>query len=169
MYIYPLSLSYDIKKAELRYDIRRAQMDIETTKNGYKMESHPIKIQIDNEDFFNSIGMKTVRQQVFGGIQKGKEAVKKFMERKAGEKNALLSPDKITIAEVYGQRQRHVSMPMSILTFIPAEKPKISWAEGYVDIEYKKDDIDISWDPGSLNFLYIPFSIEFYVDKWAKI
>ena len=166
MFSYRVSLKYEISNAELLYEIRSAKMDLKTTKNGYKIKSHPIKDQIDNEEFFNSIGMKTLKRQLYDGVQRGKNAVTEFMKRKAAEKNALLSPDKTTIADVH--RQRLISSPMSVLRFIPEEKPKISWTEGYMDIKYEKDDIDISWDTGGVSYEYIPYSIEIYVEKWVK-
>ena len=53
------------------------------------MESHPIKIQIDNEDFqFNRD--ENSQAAGFGGIQKGKEAVK-VHGAESGEKRTVVA------------------------------------------------------------------------------
>ncbi|MEA4831975.1 hypothetical protein SDC9_130547 [bioreactor metagenome] len=165
MFSYPVSLKFNITRAKALIESKRAEINIRTTKNGYTMESHPIKMNIDNEQFFDSIGIKSNRKQAEEIVQKGKQAVYEFMERKAEEKNALLGPHKMTIAEA--RSGRFIKNPQLFLEFIPDAKPEISWTEGYNDINYKKDDLDISWNPGSVNIEYVPYSVEISVDRWS--
>jgi hypothetical protein len=163
---YPVSLRIDMTRARCLYQIVPAEMRIKTEKHGFTMENHPIKIQLDNEGFFGSLGIKSLKQQSAETAQKAKQAVSDFMGRKAEEKNAMLGPDGLTIAQI--KAARFVQRPEAMtLTFIPDQRPEISWRDGYLDIEYRKDDLDISWIPGDVYFTYCPYSVKFSVDRWS--
>jgi hypothetical protein len=129
------------------------------------MRNHPIKIQIDNKNFFESLGIKSSDSILLEAARKGEEAVYSFMERHTRDKNATLGPNGITVAEIAAQH----AFPTieSKLVFIPDEKPDISWTEGYVDVEYVMDERHVEYTPARYEFQYIPYSVKIYVDKWS--
>ncbi|HBL83434.1 MAG: hypothetical protein A2Y17_04265 [Clostridiales bacterium GWF2_38_85] len=165
MYIYPVSLRYEITKAQLLIKKIPSEVKVETEKNGYQMKRHPAEMKIDNTDFFESIGIKSPEKVLEDAAVYGKQAVLKGMARRSEEKNAMLGPDGMTVAEIAAQRSYRTIQ--STLDFIPKSRPEISWEEGYVDINYTKDQRNVTWTPPEIKFEYIPYSVEIYVDKWS--
>lgn len=166
---YPVSLRYEITPARLLMNPEPARMYMKTEKRGYTMRSHPIRLQLDNREFFESIGIKSMESSAAEKAEAGKEAVQAFMERKAQQKNAMLEPEKLEISEVWAQTwaQRAAKMAESVLTFIPDKKPEIGWADGYIEVDFEPDKLEIDWDTGGVSFEYIPYRVEFFVEKWA--
>jgi hypothetical protein len=162
---YPASLGYEIKKAQLLYQTRPAQMDMETEKNGLKIRSSPVRLEIDNRAFFDSLGLKSYRTAAREAAQKGRQAALEATARYAREGSAMLGPDGLTVSQLAGQRARQ--RPQSELVFIP-EKPVLSWQPPQLDIEYTPDQTHIQWDTGDVQFRYQPYEIHYYVDKWEK-
>ena len=165
MFVYPVSLRYEITDAQVIINKIPAEIKVETKKNGYVMNNHPIKIEINNKNFFESIGIKSPDRILVEAARKGEEAVYKSMERHAQEKNSAVKPNGMTVAELAVQR----SFPtiQSKLDFIPDEKPEISWKDGYIDMEYVMDERHVEYTPPRLEVQYIPYSVKIFVDKWS--
>lgn len=166
MLIYQVSLRYEISKAQLLMRTIPAEVKVETEKNGLRMKSHPIKIQIDNSGFFQSIGIKPVSTVLNDSAAVAKRAVLDYMSRCTNEKNAKLGPNAKTIAEIANSRAGHTVW--SRLDFIPKEGPHISWEGGGIDIEYEKDERIVDMTPARIEFEYIPYKVEIYAEKWLK-
>ncbi|MEA4921196.1 MAG: DUF6470 family protein [Clostridiaceae bacterium] len=163
--MYPASIGIKTVSAQLLYKQIPPVLNIETEKNGYTMESHPIRMELDNEEFFNDIGIKSQACQRRETIAAGKRAVQEFMARQAREKNAMQGPNGLSPAEIAAQPE---AMKLAQLVFIPAHSPKVSWSGGDVDIEYTPDEVVINWTKGDLNFRYVPYQVEISVDKWSR-
>lgn len=165
MFVYPDSLRYEITDAQLIINKIPAEIKVETVKNGYSMHNHPIKIQIDNKKFFESLGIKSSDVVLLEAAKRGEEAVYKFMSKRSLDKDAELGPDGMTVAKIAAEH----AFPTieSKLDFIPDKKPEISWNDGYVDIEYVKDERHVEYIPARYEFQYIPYSVKIYVDKWS--
>lgn len=165
MFVYPVSLRYEITDAQLIINKIPAEIKVETVRHGYEMKSHPIKIQINNKGFFESLGIKSSDKILKDAAQRGQEAVYDFMKKRDEEKNAALGPEGMTVADLAAQR----AFPTieSKLDFIPEQKPEISWEDGYVDIEYVRDERHVEYIPARLEFEYIPYLVKIYVDKWS--
>ncbi|HOK68660.1 MAG TPA: DUF6470 family protein [Bacillota bacterium] len=165
MFVYPVSLRYEITDAQLIINRIPAEIKVETVKHGYQIKNHPIKIQINNKGFFESLGIKSVDTVLKDAARRGQEAVNTYMKRRGEDKNAYLGPDGTTVWELAAQR----AFPTieSRLSFIPDQKPEISWKDGYVDIEYVPDERHVEYVPARLEFEYIPYSVKIYVDKWS--
>lgn len=163
MFTYSISLKYEITKAQLLMQTIPAQVEVKTEKNGYKMDAHPIKIQIDNAKFFQSIGIKPVSVILKDSAARGKKAALDYMAKCSREKNEKLGSNAMTVAEIAAEQSHHTVM--SELDFIPKEKPHISWKDGYVDINYIKDRRIVNRTPSKLEFQYIPYKVEIYAEK----
>lgn len=166
MISYPKSLQYEITRAQLLIKTTPARMHIETEKRGFEITSYPLQMQVDNSAFFESLGFKSIETQAMENIQYSKNAIIKTMERYAMEKNAMLRPNGPTLGQLAAQRMHRTIQ--SALDFIPKSKPKISWTGGYVDVKYNKDIINISWEPGGVEYEYIPYSVEMKVAEWEE-
>lgn len=143
-----------------------AQVDVKTERNGYQIDSHPIKIEINNTEFFQSLGIKPASVVLAESAERGKEAVLEKMAKCSREKNAKLGPDALTVAELAVQQSTNVVM--SKLDFIPNAKPNISWKDGYISIEYIKDERNVEMTPARIEFEYIPYKVEFYAHIWRE-
>jgi hypothetical protein len=165
MFVYPVSLRYEITDAQLIVNKIPAEIKVETKKRGYVMNNHPIKIQINNKSFFESLGIKSTDAVLLDSARKGEEAVFKKMEKYAQEKNAALGPDGMTVAQL--ATQRAFPTIQSKLAFIPEQKPEISWKDGYIDVDYVMDERHVEYTPPKFEFQYIPYSVKIYVDKWS--
>jgi hypothetical protein len=166
MLIYQVSLRYEISKAQLLMRTIPAQVKVETERNGFRMQSDPIRIQIDNSGFFQSIGIKPVSSVLKESAASAQKAVLAYMCRHTNEKNAKLGPNAKTIAEIANSRIGHTVW--SRLDFIPKEGPCISWEGGGVDIEYEKDERKVDMTPARIEFEYIPYKVEIFAEIWLK-
>lgn len=166
MLLYRVSLKYEITKAQLLIKTTPSELQMDTEKNGYEMDSHPIQIQIDNKDFFESIGIKSVDKVLEDSAAYGRQAVLKSMARYTEEKNAMLGPDGMTVAEIAAQRSYKTIS--STLDFLPDSKPEITWKDGYMDIKYTLDQRNVEWIPPQIEFEYVPYSVEIQVEKWTE-
>ena len=140
-----------------------AKVEVETEKNGFRMESHPIKIKIDNSDFFQSIGIKPVSVVLKDSAIRSDKAVLDYMRNRTNEKNAKLGPNAKTVAEIAAEKAHRTIL--SGLDFIPKERPHISWEGGYVDINYTKDKRIVKRIPSRIEFEYIPYKVDIVANK----
>lgn len=166
MILYRVSLKYEITKAQLLIKTIPPEIKVKTERNGYEMDGHPIKIQMDNKDFFESIGIKSVDKVLKESAEYGKQAVLKSMARCTKENDALLGPDGMTMAEVVAQSSYKTIS--STLDFIPENRPKISWKDGYTDIKYIKDDRNVEWKPPEIEFEYVPYSVDIKAERYIE-
>lgn len=165
MYIYQISLRYDITRAQLLMRTIPPEIRVQSIRNGVEINSHPLKIKIDNSDFFKSIGIRPVWSVLQDSAVKGNRAVLDYMAKQAHKKNALLGPNAKTVAEIANTKP---GLIWSKIDFIPKEAPHISWEDGYVDINFKKDQRVVDIIPGRIEFRYIPYRVEIYAEKWIK-
>jgi hypothetical protein len=163
MYIYRISLKYEITRAQLLMKTIPSQVEITTEKNGYQIDAHPIKMKIDNAAFFQSIGIKPVSTILQDSAARGEKSVLDYIGKCSGNKNAKLGPHAMTVAEIAAAYSHRTIM--SSLDFIPKERPQISWEDGYVDIDYKKDERTVNRTPSRLEFEYIPYKVEIFAEK----
>lgn len=165
MRVYPVSLRYEITKAQLIINKIPAEVKVETEPQGYNMEQHPIRIQIDNKNFFESLGLKSNKSIIMDAVELGEKATLDSMARYSTEKNLMLGPDGLSVAEIAARRSYRTIT--TTLEFIPEFKPEISWEDGYIDINYIIGNRRVEYTPARLEFEYIPYSVKVYVDKWS--
>jgi hypothetical protein len=164
MRVEKLFLRYAITPAQLLYESTPARMKVSAKRGEMKIEREPLKLTIDNRAFLDEIGIKSHATQAREYAQRGRQAARDAVGRYAREGNMMLGPDAMSPAQIVAARGKATAR--SELKFIPADKPKLSWSGGDVKIRTERDDIDIEWQPHNLDFRYIPYSIEYYLDKW---
>ena len=163
MRIEKVYLSYEITPAQLLYKSTPAQMQISVERGGMQMESEPMRMEIDNRQFFDSIGIKDNQTHAQENAQAGKEAALDAAGRYARQKNAMMGPDAVSISQIAApQGKEPVKTEMA---FLPEEKPKTSWSGGDVNMQYIKDKVEISWKPHEMEFTYVPYAVDYHVEK----
>lgn len=163
MEIERLRLQYEITKAQLLYEITPAKMNISVKRGQMDIQYEPLKLTIDNQGFFDSVGIKADTPQAKEQAQKGKAALD-AAGRYVREKSANLNPNEMVPNEIAAVQTAQSASPAPVSS--PAERPKMSWSGGKVTIKAEKDEVSVDWQPQSIDFKYIPYSVEFYIDKW---
>lgn len=163
MRIEKVYLTYEITPAQLMYKSTPAQMQISVERGGMQMDSEPIRMELDNRQFFDSIGIKDHQTLSQENVQAGKEAALDAAGRYTRQKNAMMGPDAVNISQIVAQQGKEPVK--TVLAFLPEEKPKTSFSGGEVNMQFIKDKVEISWKPHELEFTYVPYSVDYHVEK----
>ncbi len=156
-------LMYEITPAKLLYKSTPAQMQISVERGGMQMKREPMRMELDNRQFFDSIGLKGIRTRAQENAQAGKKAAQDAAGRYTKQKNAMTGPDAVSISQLAVQQGREPVK--TVLAFLPEAKPKASWTGGELNMHFIRDKVEISWKPHELEFTYVPYSIECHVEK----
>jgi len=151
-----------VTPARLDYKTERAEWTIRRERNGFQMESEPVRLQLDNRAFFEDIGIKSMATMAKEQMEAGSRAVQEFMARQAREKELMSGPEPLSMAEIVRMPEKQ---PTTQLVFIPSHKPEISWEGGTLDMKYVPDELDIRWTRGGVHFQYHPYSVDISVDQ----
>jgi hypothetical protein len=163
MRIEKVILMYEITPAQLLYKSAPARMQVSVEHGGLQIESEPMKMQIDNKQFFDSIGLKGIQAQAQESAQTGKQAAQEAAGQYTRQKNAMTGPDAVSISKIVAAQGR--KPVKTVLAFLPEEKPKVSWSGGELNMRFIKDKVEISWKPHELEFTYVPYSVDYHLEK----
>lgn len=153
----------DTKPAKLLLDSEAPRLSINRQRGGMDMESEPIKLDIDNRAFFDSLGLKSVKAFADEIVAKGKKAIIEGMKECAQEAEILSRPKNDNAIRQISAMRTQKSIDL-MLVFIPEERPKINWTGGTLDMEFTPDKLDINWQIQDLKGTYIPYAIEYRVE-----
>jgi len=163
MRIEKVVLMYEITPAQLLYKSSPAQMQVSVKRGGLQIESDPIQLELDNKQFFDSIGIKGIQTHAQEKIRAGKDAAQEMAGRYTMQKNAMMGPDAVSISQITAQQGQTAAK--TVLAFLPEAKPKVSWSGGETNIQFIKDKVEISWQPPDLEFTYVPYSVDYRTEK----
>jgi len=162
MRIEKIQLLYDITPAQLLYKRTSAQMQISVTHGQMQIENDPLRLELDNKQFFDSINIKGIQSLANDQIQQGKQAALEAAARHSREKTAMTGPDAVTMSQLVAQQGR---IPTQMqMTFLPAAKPKASWKGGDINVQFSRDRVEISWTPHKMEFTYVPYSVKYHTE-----
>jgi len=147
MEIERLRLKYEITNAQLLYKVTPAKMDISIQRGGIDVEREPLKLTIEDQNFADSTKLSAGTPQSNGQAQNAKAALD-AAGRYSREKTTPASPAGAEAAED------------------EAGKPKLTWTGGRVTIKAEQDQVSVDWQPKSIEYTYIPYSVEYYIEKW---
>jgi hypothetical protein len=145
-------------RAALLIDQENPSYRLERDRGGFEMKSDPIRMELDNRAFFDSLGLKSIGGLADDLVQRGKEAALESTARYCREGDLLANPKSGGVSEIILQRMTKSIDTM--LVFIP-EPPSVSWEGGDVSIEYTPDRLRFDWSTHSPKIEYQPYSIEF--------
>jgi len=155
MFLRPMRMN--IKRAGLLLDYEHPSYRLDRERGGLDIEQDPIKLQLDNRAFRDSLGYKSIDTLADDLVERSKRAVLGSIEKSCREGEALASPRSGGIGEI--ARMRMKTSIETMLVFIP-EPPSISWRGGSVSFDYTPDDLRFDWRIGRVKIDYEPYSVE---------
>lgn len=162
-----IPIKIEINKIPAKFEMKcnRPKLRIERQKNGLQVNREPIRFELDNTKFFDSLGYKTIRSlaKELEGISY--QSALAGIARYASEGNMMLE-NKDAIREIIFQRFNKTIE--SNIGFIP-DKPDISWSGGNINISYTPDELIFEWDVQNPEIVYIPPSVSYRVKRWPQV
>ncbi len=153
----PVRVSVFDARLNMDYDHPGYLMDRSASK--LEIDSEPIKLEIDNRAFFDSMGLKSIGALAQELIGRGERAADEATVRYCKEGQILQSPHSGGVSQI--ARMRTEKSIESMLVFIPKNPPELSWEGGQTQIEYTPDTLRFDWITHRVKFDYTPYSIEF--------
>lgn len=156
---YLTHVQIETQKADLILRSEPPELDITRERGGLEIQSDPIELRLDNEDFHDSIGLKSIETLAEELVARGKRAVLSGMQRCEEEGRLFLQPNNKNVASQIALMRTQKSIE-TMLTFIP-DAPKMSWAGGTVEISYVPDKLDVDWTVHRPEGTYIPYQVSY--------
>ncbi len=168
----PISLKYDITPASIELSQPKAQAHPTREQGGLEMRSEQIKVQINSYNCRKYYGFKNTRDLTNDYAEKGKikqqEGVSKIVSEGNQMADALAVENDKIISQLAYQNFSGKTVE-TVMTFIPGEKPDISWKGGTLDISYKPEKIRANWEIQKNKYKYIPGSFKVTVEQYPSI
>lgn len=164
----PISIELKSSPAQLKntsgeQSLGVPKLSMSREKGGFKITSEPIKVNIDTYESMKSAGIMSPLDRTFEAKQKGIQIAYEATARYVADGNALADTPQSQnpipeIAKNYFNRNIE-----TMLSFIPSQKPNITWKDGTLNIQYEMDEYDIDWESARPSFEFVPPTIELTV------
>jgi len=166
----PIQIEMKTTNAKLEYARGTAEMEISHEKNGLKIKSRPIKVNIDTFEARNSLS-PTLARYLDQSAQKGKQAAYEATATYASQGQLLLETK---VGEELVTKFAEDAMMKDVKTnvgidFLPDPGAEITWDPGELNIRYEMDKMAIDWKIGEGSFEFTPGDIEFTVTQRPDI
>ena len=162
----PIQIEMKTTNAKLEYARATAEMEISREKNGLKIKSRPIKVNIDTFEARNSLS-PTLARYLEQNAERGKQAAYEATATYANQGQLLLET---RIGEELVTKFAQDAMMKDVKTnvgidFLPDPGPEITWDPGELSIRYEMDKLNFDWKMGEGSFEFTPGDIEFTVTQ----
>ena len=162
----PIQIEMKTTNAKLEYARATAEMEISREKNGLKIKSRPIKVNIDTFEARNSLS-PTLARYLEQNAERGKQAAYEATATYAKQGKLLLET---RIGEELVTKFAQDAMMKDVKTnvgidFLPDPGPEITWDPGELSIRYEMDKLNFDWKMGEGSFEFTPGDIEFTVTQ----
>ena len=166
----PIQIEMKTTNAKLEYARATAEMEISREKNGLKIKSRPIKVNIDTFEARNSLS-PTLARYLEQNAERGKQAAYEATATYANQGQLLLET---RIGEELVTKFAQDAMMKDVKTnvgidFLPDPGPEITWDPGELSIRYEMDKLNFDWKMGEGSFEFTPGDIEFTVTQRPDI
>ena len=166
----PIQIEMKTTRARLEYARGTAEMEVSRDEGGLRIQSKPIRINIDTYEARNSV-TPTLARSMEQNAQKGKEAAynatatfsqqgQLMMKTKLGEE---------VITQIAEQTMMKNYKPNVGLDFIPKTGPEIDWDPAELNIKYEMDKLTFDWKINQTGFEFVPGDIEFTVTQRPEV
>ena len=166
----PIQIEMKTTRARLEYARGTAEMEVSRDEGGLRIQSKPIRINIDTYEARNSV-TPTLARSMEQNAQKGKEAAynatatfsqqgQLMMKTKLGEE---------VITQIAEQTMMKNYKPNVGLDFIPKTGPEIDWDPAELNIKYEMDKLSFDWKINQTGFEFVPGDIEFTVTQRPEV
>lgn len=165
----PIQIEMKTTQARLEYARGTAEVEISRQEGGLRIQSKPVRVNIDTFEARNSI-TPTLARSLEQGAQKGQQAAyqatatyaqqgKLMMETKLGEE----------VITKFSRESLMKNVKDVGLTFLPSTGPEITWDVGEMNIRYEMDKLNFDWKFGEGDFKFTPGDIELTVTQRPEV
>lgn len=157
----PIELEMKVTNARLEYHRGTAQMQVSRDKGGLRIQSQPIRVNIDTFESRSSVTPTTpqvIQQQAQKGVQGAYRATAVLAQQGRMMMEAQIDQDVIPQLA----RQQTMGQPNNLnIEFLPTTGPDLSWQGGELSIRYELDKLNFDWRMEQMSFTFVPGDIEF--------
>lgn len=165
-------IEIEMKTTNASWDYRRgtAEMEISRDKGGLKINSRPIRLQVDSFEARNSVSptpMRSVAQAAQRGRQAAYEATAAYARNGKLLLNAKVGEDVIT--QIATQPQQEAMNVTVGLDFLPKGGVELDWQAGEMQIRYEMDKLNFDWKVDNASFEFVPADIEISIAQMPDV
>lgn len=164
----PIEIQMTVNHARLEYKRSTVDLEVSRDKGGIRIQSKPIRLQLDTFEARNSISptaMRSIEQAAQKGQQKVYDTMATYARRRDLLLEAKIGEELITRFAMESQ-QVNTNVAMQ---FLPSTGPDISWEDAQLNIRYEMDKLNFDWRMNEGQFEFIPGNIEFSVTQQPDV
>ncbi len=166
----PIEIEMKTTNASWEYRRGTAEMEISRDKGGLKINSRPIRLQVDSFEARNSVSptpMRSVAQAAQRGRQAAYEATAAYARNGKLLLNAKVGEDVIT--QIATQPQQEAMNVTVGLDFLPKGGVELDWQAGEMQIRYEMDKLNFDWKVDNASFEFVPADIEISIAQMPDV
>ena len=165
----PIEFEYRSTPARLEIQQSRASLEITRERNGLSIRSNPIRVRINSEAARASAGLKNMTRLVRDHASAARSIAMSGIQRIVEEGNQMadIHVSGKVIANVAASNM--TVMAETALTFMPSERPEISYAGGDIEIRFVPDKLHFSWNINKVNTQFVPPEFEIMITQWPEL
>ncbi len=166
----PIEIEMKTTNATWEYRRGTAEMEIRREKGGLKINSRPIRVQMDTFEARNSVSptpMRSVEQSAQRGRQAAYEATAAYARYGKLLLNAKVGEDVVT--QIATEPQQEAMNVTVNLDFLPKGGVEMDWQAGEMQIRYEMDKLNFDWKVDNASFEFVPADIEISVAQMPDV
>ena len=166
----PIEIEMKTTNATWEYRRGTAEMEIRREKGGLKINSRPIRVQMDTFEARNSVSptpMRSVEQSAQRGRQAAYEATAAYARHGKLLLNAKVGEDVVT--QIATEPQQEAMNVTVNLDFLPKGGVEMDWQAGEMQIRYEMDKLNFDWKVDNASFESVPADIEISVAQMPDV
>lgn len=166
----PIEIEMKTTNATWEYRRGTAEMEIRREKGGLKINSRPIRVQMDTFEARNSVSptpMRSVEQSAQRGRQAAYEATAAYARHGKLLLNAKVGEDVVT--QIATEPQQEAMNVTVNLDFLPKGGVEMDWQAGEMQIRYEMDKLNFDWRVSQPEFEFTPGDIELSVTQQPDV
>lgn len=164
----PIQVEIVVNKPKFNYNTELPKVEVSRQDGGLRMRADPIRINIDNTNVRNSIGMKNIDTLARDFAQDSIRICYQAVAKIAQDGNKLMDTQNYTPAQI--AKEKNLQSIETILSFLPKDGPDISWTGGTLSINYQADNLNFDWDLHTRpSFEFVPGSVEFKIKELPRL
>ena len=166
----PIEIEMKTTNATWEYRRGTAEMEIRREKGGLKINSRPIRVQMDTFEARNSVSptpMRSVEQSAQRGRQAAYEATAAYARHGKLLLNAKVGEDVVT--QIATEPQQEAMNVTVNLDFLPKGGVEMDWQAGEMQIRYEMDKLNFDWKVDNPSIEFVPADIEISVAQMPDV
>ena len=166
----PIEIEMKTTNATWEYRRGTAEMEIRREKGGLKINSRPIRVQMDTFEARNSVSptpMRSVEQSAQRGRQAAYEATAAYARHGKLLLNAKVGEDVVT--QIATEPQQEAMNVTVNLDFLPKGGEEMDWQAGEMQIRFEMDKLNFDWKVDNASFEFVPADIEISVAQMPDV